>query len=133
MSFLGTIVTATLGDIFARGVMNGTNYDFASLTLYLGMRDSTGTEFSGGSYARQIITFDPVAEDTAGSFNDSVITFTNLPTGNLSQWAIYTHATDPASIILYFNNAVSDVATPISISAGDDLTVDIGSIGLRFS
>lgn len=50
-----------------------------------------GTEVTGGSYARKPITFGAI---TSGSMsNTSAITFTGLPTSNITHYAILSAAT----------------------------------------
>lgn len=48
----------------------------------------TGTEVSGGSYARQAITFGAIASSQMQ--NSALITYTNMPAATITHYAIYT-------------------------------------------
>lgn len=88
-------------------------------TVYLALLDS-GTEVSGGSYARQAITFG--APSSGQVANSAAITFSNMPATTVNQVAIYDAAT--AGDELYSGS----VTTAQTFTAGDSATVAVGAI-----
>lgn len=86
---------------------------------------NTGTEVSGGSYARQSITFGAIA---AGSMdNTNTITFSSLPTSTIAYYAIF-DASTAGNLLAY-----GLLTTPIVSDAGDSAVFDPDSITLSFS
>lgn len=82
----------------------------------------TGTEVSGGSYARQAITFS--APSNGSTSNSSTITFPTA-TGN---WGTITHmgirdASSGGNLLFY-----GPLATPKTITAGDQFIVNTGNL-----
>ena len=115
-------------------VLRNTSYT-SPTTIYLALftsnpdEDASGTEVSGGSYAREVITFDaPVSESPGYScVNSSLITFTT-PTaswGTVSHWGIF-DALSSGNMLYY---AAFD--TSRSVSSGDDVEVPAGTLKVQ--
>ncbi len=85
----------------------------------------TGVEVTGGSYARQPITFGSISSGTIS--NTGAITFTSLPTANVTHWGIRDALTS--------GNLKAFGALPSTIVAvsGDDVIIPIGQIDLTFA
>ena len=80
----------------------------------------TGTEVTGGSYARQAITFGAPIGGTIS--NSSSVTFTDLPAASITHWGIRSASTGGDLVF-------ADVFTPsIPAQAGDDLTIGVGDL-----
>lgn len=112
--------TDYIADIFA--LITG---DTPFLALYTTnpTAGDTGTEVTGGSYSRKAITFGSV---TAGSISNSVaISFTNLPTANITHWGVRNASS--AGDLKVFGPLNSSVAT----ISGDQVDFSIG--GLQIS
>lgn len=85
----------------------------------------SGTEASGGSYARQSVTLSSASGGATS--NTNAITFT-LPAGTYSYWAIY-DATSAGNI-----NAYGALTSPITVpTGGGTATVAIGDIDLAIA
>src|SRR5688572_9623566 len=79
------------------------------------MAADTGTEASGGSYARQSISF---ASASSGSNAPSgAVTFTNLAAGTYAYYGIR-DASSGGNLIVY-----GALASPIIANTGDDVTI----------
>ena len=111
-----------------------TNPDVNELFLALFVQDNhplvANTEFSGGNYSRQAITFSsPAAGSTADRrkvSNTNAITFQNIQTaaGNnpATHWAVYKTVGGTDYLL-----AVNDHA-PVTVQNGDDITFGVGDI-----
>lgn len=86
---------------------------------------NTGTEVSGGSYARQSITFGAIASGSMD--NTNTITFSSLPTSTIAYYAIF-DASTAGNLLAY-----GLLTTPIVSDAGDSAVFDPDSITLSFS
>lgn len=86
---------------------------------------NTGTEATGGSYARQSITFN--ASSSGVSTNSNTITFSSLAAGAYAYYGVLDAAT--AGNLIVFG------ALPSTINAntGDTVTIAAGGISLSFS
>lgn len=100
----------------------------APATIYLALytTDPTdadaGTEVTGGSYARQVITF---GAPTNGVFaNDTLIEFLDMPATTVTHWGIHDHLT--AGNLLY--HGVWDASYPYT--SGQTATVPIGDVDI---
>jgi hypothetical protein len=80
--------------------------------------EDVGDEVSGGSYARQAISWDTPAD--GGIANDTAITFSNLPACTITHWAVYGTTGD----MWYFGR----FEIPILRTAGQNLEIAIGSL-----
>lgn len=95
-------------------------------TVYLALFTSPttdaggGTEVSGGSYARQAVTFG--APSGGAASNSAVIAFANLPTGVITHCAIMDALT--AGYMLFHG----PLANQRSVVLGDSITFAIGAL-----
>lgn len=81
--------------------------------------DDSGAELTGGSYARQAITF---AAASGGSIsNSSAITFSNLPAGTITHIAVYDALTGVN--LLYYGALTSQII----IASGSEVEFAIGN------
>lgn len=95
-------------------------------TIYLALFTSSpgetgsGTEVTGGSYARQAITFGAASGGSCVSSNAQ--TYTSMPTATVTDFGIYDAST--SGNLLYYGAFLSSV----SVSSGDTLSVASGNI-----
>lgn len=87
--------------------------------------DNTGTEVTGGTYARQSITFGSVVSNHIS--NSAGITFSGMPTTTAPYYGIL-DASSGGNLLVY--GAIPD---PIVATAGDNVILNIGDILLNFS
>ena len=92
----------------------------APTTVYVGLLNST-TEATGGSYARQAITFGAPASGVCTSITTAQ-TFTNMPAMTVNTIGIYDAASAGNQL---YNGAAT---TPKTTNAGDTVTIAIGGI-----
>ena len=85
----------------------------------------TGTEVSGGSYARQAVTFGSVTSGTVS--NITQIVFAGMPGTTVTHWGIKDAAT--AGNL----KAFGAFTTPLVMQAGDDITIPVGDLDISFS
>lgn len=106
-------------------VLRGVTYTPAS-NLYLALLTADPgepgalTEVSGGSYARQEITFNAAANGQASSSNAQV--YGNLPAATITHVAIIDALT--TGNVLYYK----ELPTPVQVLAGNELTFSAGNI-----
>ena len=86
---------------------------------------TAGTEVSGGSYARQNITFGAASGGSIS--NDAVETFTGMPTCTVVGIELWDSAGTPERL------AYGSLTTSKSLTSGDTLEFSIGSITLSLS
>jgi hypothetical protein len=80
----------------------------------------TGTEVSGGSYARQPIT---IGTPTNGQANNTnAIVFPAMPASTVTHWGIYEGAT--GTDLVYYGN----FDTAVSLVVGDEVKLDANAI-----
>lgn len=85
----------------------------------------TGTEASGGSYARQLISF---ANSAGGvSTSSALITFSGLSAGTYPYYGVLSAAT-AGNLIVY-----GALPAPISANTGDDVTIPSGDIDFNLA
>lgn len=85
----------------------------------------TGTEVTGGSYARQPITFGSI---TGGSIsNSAVISFTGVPTATITHWGIKDALT--GGDLKVYGALTSSIA---SVS-GDEVQFPIGNLQINLA
>lgn len=84
-----------------------------------------GTEVTGGSYARQAITFGAISSGSMS--NSSTITFTGLPTATITHYGILDASTG-GELKVY--GAINSVATVVS---GDQLQFPTSSITINLA
>lgn len=87
----------------------------------------SGTEVTGGSYARQSVTF--AAASTSGSTSTAVsnagVTFTNLPTATITHMGLYDAST--AGNLLYHGALTASK----SVTSGDNFTINSGQLSIE--
>ena len=86
---------------------------------------NTGVEVTGGSYARQPITFGSISSGMIS--NTGAVTFTSLPTANITHWGVLSAVTGGTL------RAFGPFPATVAAVAGDDLSVPIGQIDLTFA
>jgi len=80
----------------------------------------TGTEVSGGSYARQSAAFNAA---TGGSTsNSALIQFSNMPTATVTHFGIWDAVTG-GNILLY-----GELSSSKSVTAGDTIAFNAGTL-----
>jgi len=85
----------------------------------------TGTEVTGGSYARQAVTFGTI---TGGSMsNTGVISFTGLPTATITHWGVRNASS--AGDLRVFGALNSNVAT----ISGDEVSFPVGNLQISLA
>ena len=102
--------------------------DWAPTAVYLALHtadpaeDGSGAEVSGGSYARQAITFN-AAHATNGTIdNSSAEEFTNMPGCTVTHIGIWDHAS--SGNLLYHGS----VSTPKTVADGDTISLAAGQL-----
>ena len=88
--------------------------------------DSSGTEVTGGSYARKAITFGTPNLTTGVMASTNAISFAAMPTANISYYAIRSAATG-GTLLSY--GPISAIAT----LAGDEVAIAVGNITITFA
>jgi hypothetical protein len=84
-----------------------------------------GTEVSGGSYARQVVDFDPGA--TAVAVSSADVTFTAMP-GVTVGWAAIMDAASGGNVLLH-----GALSAPKTVAAAADLVFPAGDITATFA
>ena len=82
--------------------------------------NDTGTEVTGGSYARQQLSFGTEADGNLA--NDTSETFSSLPACVITHWGIRDAST--SGNLLYFGA----LEVPLNINATDNLSFIVGNI-----
>ena len=90
-----------------------------------GSDSAAGTEVTGGSYARQTISWSAAASGEI--HNDAVINFTGMPTATVVGIEVYDSAGTPKRL------AYGALTSTKSVSSGDTLQFAISSISLTLS
>lgn len=85
---------------------------------------ATGNEATGGSYARQLIGFS--AASSSANTSDVAASFTGMPAGTFTHWAIFDASTSGNMII------ADEFASPYILNAGDEINIASGDIDLSF-
>lgn len=91
-----------------------------ALVTVIGTDSAAGTEVTGGSYARQTITFSAASGGTAT--NSNALTFSTMPACTVVGFEIYDSAATPKRII-----PISATASR-TVLAGDTVTIAAGAI-----
>ena len=107
--------------------------DWAPAAVYLSLHTAdptdagTGAECSGGSYARQAITFN-AAHATAGTIdNSSVEEFTNMPACTVTHIGIW-DAASSGNLLFY-----GAVTASKAVGAGDTISLSAGSLDITLA
>lgn len=112
---------------WANEVLDGIRTDTPHLALYTSnpTATNTGTEVTGGSYARQPITFS--AASARAMTNSAQVVFSGLPGGTITHWAVFDAAT-AGNFKCY-----GPIDTNTITETGDDLIFAVGAIDLNMS
>tara|TARA_B100000287_G_scaffold424337_1_gene468810 strand:+ start:79 stop:465 length:387 start_codon:yes stop_codon:yes gene_type:complete len=107
--------------------------DWAPTAVYLSLHTAdptdagTGAEVSGGSYARQAITFN-AAHATNGTIdNSSVEEFTNMPACTVTHIGIW-DAASSGNLLFY-----GAVTASKAVGAGDTISLSAGSLDITLA
>lgn len=92
-----------------------------ALLTVQGSDSAAGTEVTGGSYARQTITFGSAAAGAAS--NTNAISFSGMPAASVVGFAIYDSSGTPKRLW-----EIPRTGGATSTSAGDSINVGIGQI-----
>lgn len=84
--------------------------------------DDTGTEVTGGSYARQAVTFD--AASSGETSNSGTLTFSSLPAATVTHIGVYDALT--SGNLLYHGGLTSQVVT----TSGSDIEFAAGNFSI---
>ena len=123
-------LTNTAENLILDHFLGVTAYTFDS-TVFVGLytvapTDSTsGTEVTGGSYARQAITF--AAASGGATSNTTDVDFTGMPAATTDAVAVHTASTG-GTMLMYgtlTTNKTTDAGDTLRIAAGDlDISID---------
>jgi len=123
-------LTNTAENLILDHFLGVTAYTFDS-TVFVGLytvapTDSTsGTEVTGGSYARQAITF--AAASGGATSNTTDVDFTGMPAATTVAVAVHTASTG-GTMLMYgtlTTNKTTDAGDTLRIAAGDlDISID---------
>ena len=123
-------LTNTAENLILAHFLGVTAYTFDS-TVFVGLytvapTDSTsGTEVTGGSYARQAITF--AAASGGATSNTTDVDFTGMPAATTVAVAVHTASTG-GTMLMYgtlTTNKTTDAGDTLRIAAGDlDISID---------
>lgn len=102
-----------------------TNTPFLALYTASPNAGGGGTEVSGGSYARQSVTFGAISGGAMS--NTSAVTFTGLPAATITHYGILTAVTG-GSLKVY-----GALNTSAAVISGDQVQFPIGSITINLS
>lgn len=86
---------------------------------------NSGTEATGGSYARQLISFASSAGGVSSS--NAALTFSSLAAGTYTHYGVLSAST-AGNLIVY-----GQLPSPISANTGDDVTIASGDIDFTFT
>jgi hypothetical protein len=116
-------------NLIVNGLLRATNIT-APVTVYVALftavsdaEAGTGTEVSGGSYARTAVTFG--APSNGATSNSGVVTF---PTpsgswGTVTHWALFDASTSGNAL-----TAIKALTTSQTIASGNPVTIAIGAL-----
>lgn len=96
-----------------------------ALVTAAGSDSAAGTEVSGGSYARQTITFNAASSGSIASA--ATVSFTNMPTSTVVGIELWDSAGTPVRL------AYGSLTSSKSLTSGDTLEFAAGSITLSLS
>lgn len=91
-----------------------------ALLTSAGSDSAAGTEVTGGSYARQNVTFGSASSGAAS--NTNLISFADMPAATVTSLAIYDNAGSPVRI---WHGTLS---APKTVNAGDTFQIAIGDL-----
>lgn len=114
--------TVFIGEVY--GLITGDTPHLALYTSNPGV-DNTGTEVTGGSYARKPITFGAVSGNTVS--NSGAITFPGMPTVTVTHWGILDSLTG-GDLKVY---GVLDGT--VGAVSGDEIIFPVGNLTINLS
>lgn len=123
-------LTTTEANNLLNGSVRTSNYTAPTLPIKMALAttaptaSAAGTEVTGGSYARQDVTFGTAAS-AASIANTAVVTYAGMPTASVSHVDVYDSAGSP---VRKWFGAITGGAK--SVTAGDTLSFAIGAITL---
>lgn len=94
----------------------------ATTTRYLALFDDTDTEVTGGSYARQAVTFATTGTDGLVE-NSGTVTFPNMPAVTVESGRLYDAATSGNAL-----TALTALSSPKTLTAGQAAVLSAGDI-----
>lgn len=106
-------------------ILNNTSYT-SPASIYLALYTSnptdadSGSEVTGGSYARQAISFGAASSGTCAT--DTTLTFSSMPSGTITHWGVRDASTG-GNLLVY-----GSFASPSTLSSGDSFTVTSGDL-----
>jgi hypothetical protein len=121
-----------LADALVKHVCTNTSYT-SPTTVYLALyttataADGTGTEVTGGSYARQAVAFTFGAAGSGAVANTATETFTNMPACTVTHAAIWDAVT--AGNMLFHGPLAASKVVP----SGNDFAIAAGDIDVVIS
>ena len=114
--------TVLIGEVC--GLITGDTPHLALYTSNPGV-DNTGTECSGGSYARKPITFGAVSGNSIS--NSAVVTFAAMPTATVTHWGILDSLTG-GDLKVY--GALDGTVGSVT---GDEIIFPVGNLTIKLS
>ena len=128
---MGDFVVAAMSDYLENALLDhtlGTSaYTFPS-AVYLSLHtaspadDASGAEVSGGSYARQAVTFTAASGTGGSTSNSSAEEFTNMPAATVSHIGIW-DALSTGNLL--YHGALSASKT---VASGDTISVAVAAV-----
>jgi hypothetical protein len=86
--------------------------------------DASGTEVTGGSYARKLIGYSSAS--AGATTNDIEASYTGMPAATVTHWALFDALTSGNMI------EAGEFSAPYILNAGDELNIPIGEIDVSF-
>lgn len=132
----GTSMTSYLADALLNEVLRGTNYT-PPTTVYLALFTSApgesggGTEVSGGSYARQAISFSAPADNSPNGRKCNLSSTITFPTAT-ADWGVITHVAifdSPTGGNMLLYGALDSSKT---VNATDTLSIPAANLTVAF-
>lgn len=110
--------TDYLAHAFLDHVLSSASYSPAT-TVEMALLDDAGAEFTGGTYARQAVSFGAAASGSAA--NDTAYAFTGLPAATWEAGRLHEDISSGGEALIEWP------VTPKALTAGSSLTFAIGS------
>lgn len=125
-------MTDYLEDALRDHVLRNTAYT-SPTTVYLALFTSAtddaggGTEVTGGSYARQAVTFAAGAAGSGAADNSSDVSFTNMPAATVTHAALF-DASSGGNMLMH-----AALSSSKTTNSGDTLTFATGDVDAVFA
>lgn len=125
MAYLSTYAAnLVLNALFNGGTISGIGAWYLALFTTNPTQAGSGTEVTGGSYARELIGFGSASSASISS--DIAASFTGMPTCTVTHWAVFDAVTSGNLL------AAGAFSSPYVLNAGDELNLPSGDIDLSF-